>query len=295
MDWKNVWGNLVAQAIWVTAAALTIVIVAYARSIEPHLILLSTLIAVAAALVIWREGEDRFKRWRKPAATAEQTVAPTPPASQRSSAFSGSFGERYRAPFGFEPITRFAEGNDQLIRAQLRISNQHTKPEPVRGCRARLVSLSYEDNALNEDGYPSSIARDANIVPVYLKWIEQDGGGGTCTFINDATLEVARVDLVTKKGYVQVENASLGKDYILDLTRKANLVIQVVDETGRFDEHGFEIEPNPYITLAKLMSDGKSLESFTASQSLQFRVSQRWLSRALEKIQEWEKSQAHKW
>lgn len=59
-DWPNIRGNLIAQAIWVLGAAVAVVIIALIRSVEPFWIVVAGLVTVAAALVIWREAEERF-------------------------------------------------------------------------------------------------------------------------------------------------------------------------------------------------------------------------------------------
>ena len=287
MDWKNISANLIAQAIWVLGIALGVIAFAYVRSVDPLLMVVYGLIAFACALVIWREGEDRVRRWRGASPTPAPPIREMAPVANPPTT-SRDFGGRFRAALLFEPLVReLPPESGGGILALIRVSNPHLSSDPVTNCTARLAAILHRKPILNDAGDLEVVEHQLGLPPVYLKWTEQDGGGKTCTFTNDACLEVAHVQVVSDEfAQVQTVNESLREQYRVPLGEAHTYVIEVCDDTGRRTEHGFELERNPFL--------GFMPEKLTPAQSIRFKVSALWQGKAMQRVAAFNRALAHR-
>ncbi len=210
--------------------------------------------------------------------------SPSPRSDVAHALASGrDFCSRYRAPLHFEPIKRMLFGEpDGGILTLVKVSNPHLRPEPVTNCTARLVGIFHKIPAMNENGDITFTEHQIELPPVYLKWIEQDGGRKTATFMNDACFELAVVqDPPNELLQLQTTKESLREQYRVDLSLSPTFVIEVSDDMGRRAEHGFEISRNPLTVLMRSLGGANPP---TSIQLVSFKVSDLWRAKALQRV-----------
>ena len=188
------------------------------------------------------------------------------------------FSERFKPALTFLPEKRLIQGGDApLISTLLRVTNLHLRPEPVTNCTVRLIEAWTRRIAMNDDGEPDYRDTKMDIAPTYLTWVAEDGGGKSCSFANDASIELAHVELQPGLIHVQTVIESLKPKYVFRLDDSPTFVVQVCDDLGRKTEHGFSIAPNEYWTLRSFVEKGDEVSPLHA---VKFKRSDSWLGRA---------------